>query len=77
MLRIAHDHARDLESTIRLEGKLLTPWVTELARSCNEILRTPGSLQLDLSAVAFVDGAGVALLRDLLGRGVMLPAIRC
>ena len=74
MLRITHDHAHDLDSTIRLEGKLLGPWVMELARSCDELLRTPGSLRLDLSAVTFVDGAGVALLRDLLGRGVTLAA---
>jgi ABC-type transporter Mla MlaB component len=74
MLRITHDHAHDLDSTIRLEGKLLGPWVTELARPCNELLRTAGSLRLDLSAVTFVDEAGVALLHDLLGRGVRLAA---
>jgi ABC-type transporter Mla MlaB component len=74
MLRITHHHACDLESTIRLEGKLLGPWVMELARSCNELLHAPGSVRLDLSAVTFADEAGVALLRDLLGRGVTLAA---
>ena len=74
MLRITHAHGHDSISTLRLEGKLLGPWVTELARSCEELPCPPDNLRLDLSAVSFVDGPGVALLRDLLGRGVTLAA---
>jgi ABC-type transporter Mla MlaB component len=60
--------------TLRLEGKLVGPWVTELARSCGELLCSPNHLRLDLAAVTFVDGPGVALLRDLLARGATLAA---
>ena len=74
MLKITHTTGRDSVSTLRVEGKLLGPWVAELARSCNEVSCSPDCLRLDLSAVTFVDGPGVALLRDLLGRGVMLSA---
>jgi ABC-type transporter Mla MlaB component len=74
MLRITHAPGRDSVSTLRVEGKLLGPWVAELARSCNEVSCSPDCLRLDLSAVTFVDGPGVALLRDLLGRGVTLAA---
>jgi ABC-type transporter Mla MlaB component len=74
MLRITHINAQDSVSTLRLEGKLQGPWVTEFARSCEEILCSPDRLRLDLSAVTFVDGPGVALLSDLLGRGVTLSA---
>jgi ABC-type transporter Mla MlaB component len=74
MLRITHTRDHDLISTLRLEGKLLGPWVTELARSCNELPCSPDRLRLDLSAVTFVDGPGVALLRDLIGRGATLAA---
>jgi ABC-type transporter Mla MlaB component len=74
MLRITHAHDQDSISTLRLEGKLLGPWVTELARSCDELPCSPACLRLDLSAVTFVDGAGVALLQDLLGRGATLAA---
>jgi ABC-type transporter Mla MlaB component len=74
MLRITHAHGHNSVSTLKLEGKLLGPWVAELARSCNELPGSPACLCLDLSAVTFVDGAGVALLRDLLGRGVTLAA---
>jgi ABC-type transporter Mla MlaB component len=74
MLRITHAPGCDSVSTLRLEGKLLGPWVAELARSCNAVSCSPDCLRLDLSAVTFVDGPGVALLRDLLGRGVTLGA---
>ena len=74
MLRISQAQGHDSIWTLKLEGKLVGPWVTELARSCNELPCSPGCLRLDLSAVTFVDGAGVALLRDLLGRGATLAA---
>jgi ABC-type transporter Mla MlaB component len=74
MLRITHAQGNDSTSTLRLEGKLLGPWVAELARSCNELPCAPDCLRLDLSTVTFVDEPGLALLRDLLGRGATLAA---
>jgi ABC-type transporter Mla MlaB component len=74
MLRITHTQGHDSISTLNLEGKLLGPWVAELARSCDELACSPDCLRLDLSAVTFVDGPGLALLRDLLGRGATLAA---
>jgi ABC-type transporter Mla MlaB component len=72
MLRITRLEGHNSISTLRLEGKLRGPWVTELARSCNELACSPDRLRLDLSAVTFVDGPGLALVRDLLGRGATL-----
>jgi ABC-type transporter Mla MlaB component len=74
MLRITCVTGRDSAPTLRLEGKLLGPWVAELGRVCDELPCPVGRLGLDLSAVTFVDGPGVALLRDLLGRGATLAA---
>ena len=74
MLRITHTQAHDSIWTVRLEGKLVGPWVTELARSCNELPCSPGCLRLDLSAVTFVDEPGVAMVRDLIRRGATLAA---
>ena len=74
MLRISLAQDQDSNWTLTLEGKLLGPWVTELARSCNELPCPPNRLRLDLSAVTFVDGPGVALLRDVLARGATLAA---
>jgi ABC-type transporter Mla MlaB component len=74
MLRITQAHGHESVSTLRLEGKLLGPWVAEFTRLCDELRCPPDCLRLDLSAVTFVDGPGVALLRDLLHRGVTLAA---
>ena len=74
MLRITHTQGHDSVLTLHLEGKLLGPWVTELARSCNELPCPANCLRLVLSAVTFVAGPGVALLRDLLARGSTLAA---
>jgi ABC-type transporter Mla MlaB component len=74
MLRITHAPGDDSVLTLRLEGKLLGPWVQELARSCDELPCPRDCVRLDLSAVTFVDAPGLTLLRDLLGRGVTLAA---
>ena len=74
MLRITHTQGHNSVLTLHVEGKLLGPWVTELARSCNEQPCPPNRLRLNLSAVTFVAGPGVALLRDLLARGATLVA---
>jgi ABC-type transporter Mla MlaB component len=74
MLRITQVHDHDSISTLRLEGKLMGPWVTEFAQLCDRLSCSPDPLRLDLSAVTFVDGPGVAVLRNLLGCGATLVA---
>jgi ABC-type transporter Mla MlaB component len=74
MLRITQVNGPDRVPTLRLEGKLRGPWVTELAQACDGLVGVPGGCRLDLSAVTFVDGPGVALLRELLARGATLSA---
>ena len=74
MLRITQIIDQHSVPTLCLEGKLQGPWVAEFARSCETLPGSPERLRLDLSAVTFVDGPGVALLHDLLGRGVTLSA---
>ena len=61
---------------LKLEGKLLEPWVEELARVTGRPgLKGHGPVRLDLSSVTFVDEAGVRLLHDLLRQGVEIAAI--
>jgi anti-anti-sigma regulatory factor len=74
VLRISQVTGHDLIPTLKVEGKLRGPWVDELARACDELKGFPGCVSLDLSAVTFVDTAGVELLRLLLRRGVTLAA---
>ena len=58
--------------TLKLEGKLLGPWVDELSRACEELRVPPYCLRLDLADVTFVDRIGVKLLDDLVRQGATI-----
>jgi hypothetical protein len=60
--------------TLKLEGKLLGPWVDELSRACEELSSPPHCLRLDLAAVTFVDPVGVKLLDDLVRQGATIES---
>jgi anti-anti-sigma regulatory factor len=62
----------DGERTLRLEGRLVEPWVGELLGACRETAGAGRRLVLDLSGVTFVDAAGVACLRGLRDQGAAL-----
>ena len=55
--------------TLKLEGKLLGPWVDELRRACEELRIPPHCLRLDLADLTFADPIGVKLLDDLVRQG--------
>ena len=74
MLKITRSTDNGSALLVKLEGKLLQPWVEELARVCTPPAGTVVGIRLDLSAVTFVDEAGVRLLRELLDRGVGVAA---
>jgi ABC-type transporter Mla MlaB component len=57
---------------LKVEGKLLGPWVGELSRACQELPTPEGCLRLDVADVTFIDSAGVRLLHDLIGRGATI-----
>lgn len=57
---------------MRLEGRMVGPWVEELRRACEAHLGQGRALTLDCSGVAFVDREGVALLRTLRRRRTRL-----
>jgi ABC-type transporter Mla MlaB component len=72
MLKIARIDGRETQCLLRLEGRLVGPWVDELERACVEALAKASSVGLDLADVSFIDRAGVALLQRLGERGVAL-----
>jgi ABC-type transporter Mla MlaB component len=73
MLRIARvDNPIDSIPKLKVEGKLLGPWVDELRRACDELDVSSSGLCLDLSAVTFVDAAGFTLLVELVRRGTTI-----
>jgi ABC-type transporter Mla MlaB component len=63
MLRITIDEKPDTV-VLRLEGSLIIPWVEEVEQCWRNVFANLGarSVQVDLSAVRFVDSAGGALL---------------
>jgi hypothetical protein len=65
MLRITAADENSPNPLVKLEGKLVGPWVDEARRACGG----GAGLRLDLSALTFVDAAGARLLRELLQGG--------
>jgi ABC-type transporter Mla MlaB component len=61
--------------TLRLEGKVLAPWLEELQGICRRSSTGGVQVRLDLDAVTFADAAGAALLRELIRRGITVT--RC
>ena len=70
MLKISIISDSDQAIQLRLEGKLVGPWVEELQRLSDEALSHKKAVSLDLEKVWFVDPRGVTLLRDLARRKV-------
>jgi hypothetical protein len=71
MLRISVSEQDPSCRIIKLEGKLLQPWVDEVRRHFVTVDNglVPG---LDLSGLSFVDSPGAELLRQLVQRGVRI-----
>ena len=72
MLKISQVKPVNHAVTLRLEGRVVGPWVTELQKSCEEVLTNGRLLKLHLADVEFMDAQGVALLSSLRSRGVSL-----
>ena len=71
MLRITCTQGPDSVLTLSLEGKLLGPWVTELARSCDELSCPPNRQRLAGPLVASPD----ALEKSDVVRGTPVPVL--
>jgi len=74
MLKITRIGGGDSNHTLKLEGKLLEPWVCEMLRAVAESNGHSNRVRLDLSDVTYVDVAGMELLRDLIRRGIGIAA---
>ncbi len=72
MLKISQAESASHAVVLRLEGRVVGPWVTELETSCDKVMTEGRSLELHLADVEFMDAQGVALLSSLRTRGVAL-----
>jgi len=73
MLRISIEY-RGESTTLRLEGKLIGPWIPELEQCWRGVTGTakPAHLIVDLNGVSWVDSSGRALLREIHSTGATL-----
>lgn len=72
MLRISETESGNGPVALKLEGRVIGPWVGELQRTSERILDACGSLRVDLADVSYVDREGVKLLLALQRKRVVL-----
>lgn len=72
MLKISENKITQKAVTLRLEGRVVGPWVSELQQICESLVTGGNKLALDLAEVSFADENGVTLLAGFARRGVKL-----
>ena len=70
MLKISQAGKANHSVKLKLEGRLVGPWVSELRQVCETLLTEGWSLKLDLTEVIYADTDGVAVLSSFKPRGV-------
>ena len=78
MLRIDSVNENEL-TTLKVEGKLVGPWVNELERCWQKVVavRPPQLVRINLSAVGFIDSEGKQLLCRMRREGAVLVPTGC
>jgi anti-anti-sigma regulatory factor len=75
MLIITRSEGSDLTRTLKLEGKLLGPWMGELESACCRTSQVSlDRVRLDLSSLTFVDAEGARYLASLVRDGARVIA---
>jgi hypothetical protein len=72
MLRITLLNPNGLPAIVKLEGKLLEPWISELQDACRTARKQDAAATLDVAGLSYIDAPGTIALRDLMRRGVAL-----
>jgi len=72
MLKISQAGKANYSVTLKLEGRVVGPWVDELRQVCGLIVSEGRKLKLDLAEVSFADVDGVVMLTSLKSRGVTI-----
>lgn len=72
MLKISQIGTANRSVTLKLEGRMVGPWVGEARETCEKLLGEGRAIKLNLVEVSFVDQEGVKFLASLVSRGVKL-----
>jgi hypothetical protein len=74
MLMLTRSEGSDLIHTLKLEGKLVGPWIGELESACRGYQLPAERVCLDLCDLTFVDAAGARFLQNLIRDGATVIA---
>ena len=69
MLMITRSEESDLTSTLKIEGKLLGPWIGELELVCGHSGFTRTKSALTSAGLTFLDAEGARFLKSLICAG--------
>ena len=67
MLKMTAVRENEQTITLKLEGRIVGPWVEELEKECEKCLLKKNCLILDLSEVSYIDERGINTIRGFLG----------
>ena len=70
MLKITRADLSKKEVTLLLDGRVSGQWVELLRETAESMLKQGVRLNVDLKNISFIDCEGIALLRNLIERGV-------
>ena len=74
MLKITTQSVASSVPALKMEGKLLEPWIEEMELSVARQQKIGQPLLLDLSGLSFADTAGTQALKRLIQRGAVVVA---
>lgn len=72
MLRITQVSEDSDSVCLKVEGRVIGDWVSELDRACGSCLSQRRQITLDVSDVTYIDRRGVETLKRILGERVRL-----
>ena len=70
MLKITRAVLSEKEISLQLDGRVSGQWVELLRETAESALDEGVGLSLDLKNISFIDCEGIALIRNLIERGV-------
>ena len=70
MLKITRAVLSEKEISLQLDGRVSGQWVGLLRETAESVLDEGVRLSLDLKNISFIDCEGIALIRNLIERGV-------
>jgi len=71
MLKITKVATSNQEITLQLDGRVTGQWIELLRDSAESVLEEEMRLSLDLKNICFIDCEGLAVIKSLMGRGVL------